>query len=531
MVAAVYDRLTVSGAAIFDRLTSTAGAPTITAIGTVQDGATFTLTGTSFSASGNLIFLIQGSKILQVTVGSEGTTSITSAALDTSGLYLLQSVSIYMTNSSGVASNVVTVPIVPATGQAVIAITQEFLGDPSSRISASPDIAIGDEIRLRNFTGLNVTGQGVPDTPVGTPTFEAAAFDGSSLGAWGLQTFALAASTINPPNVTGFTLAAAQAAITAAGLIPAIAATIPSVSVAQNSIITQFPPHSASVALGTVVELTVSQGIIQGLVPDLIGSDLASALNALSIAGITLDSISYIAGGADLIITNQTLGPGETVPAGSLIGLEMSLGNAANVTVPDLSPDTEAQARYAAIIGYLVPSVTYVQSSIRAGYVVNQSPLAGQSVSPGSHITIFVSASGGGLFTSFLDDSTSVPTTATFVSGQAFKQDGSRYVALWPANNAVFYDGPFAYRQDGALIISTTGTQVARPQGVALTYRGEVISAVDTPVVTHNGWTLLQDGTVCMSDVGGGGGGGSPSGTIWADIWQDIWADIWATAN
>lgn len=107
----------------------------------------------------------------------------------------------------------------------------------------------------------------------------------------------------------------------------------------------------------------------------------------------------------------------------------------------------------------------------------------------------------GVMGTSFLDDSTPVPAGAYIREGFAHDADGRRYVALWPANNAVTYQAGFARRADGAMVIATSGTIVVRVQGVALTYRGEVLSVADTPDHVHNGWPMLTDGMVCMSEV------------------------------
>jgi len=107
------------------------------------------------------------------------------------------------------------------------------------------------------------------------------------------------------------------------------------------------------------------------------------------------------------------------------------------------------------------------------------------------------------LRTAFINDLTAVPASASFVSGHAFDPTGAQYIALWPANNKVSYDGPFAYRNDGALIIAPSGTKAVNPQGVALTSRGEVIAAIDNALFTHNGWPMLGDGRVCMSVLDG----------------------------
>lgn len=101
----------------------------------------------------------------------------------------------------------------------------------------------------------------------------------------------------------------------------------------------------------------------------------------------------------------------------------------------------------------------------------------------------------------FLDDSTPVPASAVFLNGFAHDNDGMRYVALWPASDAVTYRRGIAARNDGAMIIATSGTTAAHLAGWAVTSRGEVLSAADTPDVVLAGFGLLDDGTLCLSEV------------------------------
>jgi hypothetical protein len=107
----------------------------------------------------------------------------------------------------------------------------------------------------------------------------------------------------------------------------------------------------------------------------------------------------------------------------------------------------------------------------------------------------------GVMGSTFLDDGTAVPAGSFIRQGFAHDEDGRRYVALWPASNAVTYHAGIARRLDGAMVIASSGTVVARIQGLSLTYRGEVIAAVDTPDFVHNGWPVAASGELCLSEV------------------------------
>lgn len=101
----------------------------------------------------------------------------------------------------------------------------------------------------------------------------------------------------------------------------------------------------------------------------------------------------------------------------------------------------------------------------------------------------------------FLSDATVVPAGAVYLNGFAHDNDGMRYVALWPASNAVVYNRGIAARHDGAMIIGPGGTAAAYLNGWALTSRGEVIGTTSAPQLRKNGIGQLNDASVCMSEV------------------------------
>ena len=92
-----------------------------------------------------------------------------------------------------------------------------------------------------------------------------------------------------------------------------------------------------------------------------------------------------------------------------------------------------------------------------------------------------------------------VPATAVFMGGAAYAQNGARYVCALPAN-PVFLGG-IAHRQDGAMCIEVDGTIRTHVGGWAVTDDGEVVAATGAPAVFHGGIGLLQNGSVCMTEV------------------------------
>src|SRR5438552_3746683 len=68
--------------------------------------------------------------------------------------------------------------------------------------------------------------------------------------------------TVSVPNVVGLTQAAAQNAITAAGLTIGTVTTASSTTVPAGNVISQSPAAGMSVAAGSAVALVVSSGLI-----------------------------------------------------------------------------------------------------------------------------------------------------------------------------------------------------------------------------------------------------------------------------
>lgn len=338
-----FDRLVSAGNLVFDRLVdvAVAGSPVITGITTTQEGVALTITGTDFSSSGNLVYIgptDQPDPSYLVTISTESTTQIVTVALGTVGIYLTRSNFLLVANVDGVLSNVIQITVLPTTGTAVYAITQDFLGDATTRFSSVPELEFGDEIRVQNVLGTNVTisnvhvtGQGAvdvvsdADTDPQVSSLDYSTFDGDQLSEWATVTWSTLAATTTVPNVIGLTQALAEAAISAATLISTVIASVPSLTQPAGIVLAQFPPATTVLNVDSVVELTISTGLPQVLVPDLTGLTLTEATAALLALGLVRGTVSIIfdlLGG--LIVQNQTITPGTLVDVGSAVGLEIT---------------------------------------------------------------------------------------------------------------------------------------------------------------------------------------------------------------
>lgn len=107
----------------------------------------------------------------------------------------------------------------------------------------------------------------------------------------------------------------------------------------------------------------------------------------------------------------------------------------------------------------------------------------------------------GRIGTNFLGDVEPVPEGSYFHGGFAHADDGRRYVAEWPGDDLVFYNGGIATRPDGAMVIAASGDPACYINGWALTARGEVLASSSVPEVIKGGIGLRANGLVCMEEI------------------------------
>jgi beta-lactam-binding protein with PASTA domain len=142
-----------------------------------------------------------------------------------------------------------------------------------------------------------------------------------------------APAPVTVPNVVGMTQAAAQSALTAAGLAAGAITNANSATVPAGQVISQTPASGASVASGSSVALVVSLGPAPVLisVPNVVGLTQAAAQSTLTAAGLAAGAITN-ANSATVPagqVISQTPASGSSVAAGSAVALVISLGPAA----------------------------------------------------------------------------------------------------------------------------------------------------------------------------------------------------------
>ena len=202
-------------------------------------------------------------------------------------------------------------------------------------------------------------------------------------------------TTVVVPNGVGMTQAAASTAMTSAGLTLGPVTMLPSSSVPSGSVISQLPLAGAQVAAATTVTLTVSTGPGSVVVPDVTNQPAADAANAITGIGLAVGTITRqtsltVASGA--VISQSPIG-GTSIPAGTPVNLTVSSGDG-TVVVPSVVGRTQAEATSTINNNALVVGTVTMQASstVPAGSVISQTPVAGAAAPFGASVDLVVSS-------------------------------------------------------------------------------------------------------------------------------------------
>jgi serine/threonine protein kinase len=150
-------------------------------------------------------------------------------------------------------------------------------------------------------------------------------------------------STSRPiPNVVGYSYDQAATAITDAGLKP-VRQDKTDETVPPGTVISVSPAVGTKVEIGSTVGVTVSLGAKTAVVPNVVGTALASAQKILQDAGFVLGVVTEVPNGSVVkgaVAATDPVG-GQTRPAGSTINLSVANGK---VTIPNLVGKTVTEA-------------------------------------------------------------------------------------------------------------------------------------------------------------------------------------------
>jgi serine/threonine-protein kinase len=199
-----------------------------------------------------------------------------------------------------------------------------------------------------------------------------------------------AVETVAVPDLSGKTIAEAQTALTQVGLVLGQETPQPSDDRPKDTIISQNPAPSQQIQKGQSVDVTVSTGKAQVVVPNLV--DLSSpddARAALTAQGLLLGKVDrQNSDQAEGTVLSQDPEAGVQVDTGTQVNIKVSNGK---VKIPDVVGEDQAQATADLSSAGFQPDVrTQETDSAPPGQVLAQSPLAGTPAVKGTVVTITV---------------------------------------------------------------------------------------------------------------------------------------------
>ena len=196
------------------------------------------------------------------------------------------------------------------------------------------------------------------------------------------------------PPLTGLTEEQAQTELEAAGLTLGVVGTENSDTVEPGIIISQDPEAGDKVEQGTAINIVVSLGIAQVVVPDLTEYKEADAIAALRSTGEVEYDHSEDENSADVakgLVIRTEPAAGTSVPKGTPVVLYVSVG-VAQVKVPDVTGLSLAKAQgQLEDAGLKVATTEAFSDSVPKGSVISQKPDANVLLEVGSTVTLEIS--------------------------------------------------------------------------------------------------------------------------------------------
>jgi eukaryotic-like serine/threonine-protein kinase len=175
-----------------------------------------------------------------------------------------------------------------------------------------------------------------------------------------------------------------------AGLTPKVL-TAPNETVPKGQVSDENPGGGSKVGRGSTVTLTVSTGLPQVQVPNVVGQDVTAAVAALAQLGLNPKIHRIYSGEQPDTVTAQQPHAGDRVTKNSDVRINVSRG-AKPVPVPDVTGQPYANAKSALEgQGFVVGRVDVQSDQAAQGVVIAEDPTQGTPVPKGSKITLSVS--------------------------------------------------------------------------------------------------------------------------------------------
>jgi eukaryotic-like serine/threonine-protein kinase len=192
------------------------------------------------------------------------------------------------------------------------------------------------------------------------------------------------------PQVVNLTRSQAEERIKAAGLTVGHVAKEASEDVPKGRVVAQDPDPMSTLPPGDPVDLTVSTGQPDVVVPDILGDDKDTARQKLTDAGLQVKLVERKSDETKDIVVDSNPRPATSVSKGSLVTVYYSAGPKQVPSVVGLK-EGAARAKLEKA-GFKVDTVTDSQTQAQKGTVLKQSPQAFTTQPQGTTVVITVSA-------------------------------------------------------------------------------------------------------------------------------------------
>ncbi|MEV7967407.1 Stk1 family PASTA domain-containing Ser/Thr kinase [Sphaerisporangium sp. NPDC088356] len=191
------------------------------------------------------------------------------------------------------------------------------------------------------------------------------------------------------PSFKGQTAEAAKAKLESQGLKVNVAEEFNS-DVDKGTVIETDPAAGQQVAKGSNVELKVSKGVKQAVVPDVVGSSIDDATSTLESNGLKAQVVSVVSGKEQEKVFQSKPAAGEKVDEGSIVKIYVPK---TQTDVPDVTGQTVGDAKRTLTgAGFKVKTQQQESQDVPKGSVISQSPRGGAKLTPGMTITLVVSS-------------------------------------------------------------------------------------------------------------------------------------------
>jgi eukaryotic-like serine/threonine-protein kinase len=165
---------------------------------------------------------------------------------------------------------------------------------------------------------------------------------------------------------------------------------VPSATVPVAIVIEQDPQAGDKVPKGKLVNLQVSAGAPEAVVPDVRGKTLTDAIETLAGRGLRASAMDVPSSKPPQTIVAQDPAPGTKVPTKTTVHINVSKGPE-QAAVPNVVGQTyDAAAQQLQSQGFAIAR-TDQASNEQAGVVIAQNPVANSVSSKGAKVTLYVS--------------------------------------------------------------------------------------------------------------------------------------------